>query len=110
MINTKELTYALLIGGIAIATAYSQNKDTEYVAPPDAGPKGKAPRMKVQLLNPGEPPNQPPPIFYAPDAPPSPPLAPAHTHHATTPHLPATAPPTAPTLRWPAPQRKMHTH
>src|SRR3954468_8979631 len=62
-----KLTCALLIGGIAIATAYSQNKDSEYVAPPDAGPKGKAPRMKVQLLNPGEPTKQYAVIFYQGD-------------------------------------------
>ena len=67
MINMKKLNYALLIGGIAIATAHSQNKDSEYVAPPDAGPKGKAPRMKVQLLNPGEPTKQYAVIFYQGD-------------------------------------------
>jgi hypothetical protein len=58
MIKVKQLSYALLLGGIAIVTAYSQDKASEYVAPPDAGPKGKAPRMKVQLLNPGEPTKQ----------------------------------------------------
>jgi len=58
MITVKQLTYALLLGGIATATAYSQDTANEYIAPPDAGPKGKAPRMKVQLLNPGEPTKQ----------------------------------------------------
>src|SRR5437870_12035041 len=67
MIKVKQLSYALLLGGIAIATAYSQNKDSEYVAPPDAGPKGKAPRMKVQLLNPGESTKQYAVIFYQGD-------------------------------------------
>ena len=37
----KKLNYALLLDGIAIATAYSQNKDSEYVAPPDAAPKAR---------------------------------------------------------------------
>src|SRR5947199_10729984 len=67
MIKVKQLSYALLLGGIAIATVYSQNKDSEYVAPLDAGPKGKAPRMKVQLLNPGEPTKQYAVIFYQGD-------------------------------------------
>ncbi len=67
MIKVKQLSYALLLGGIAITAAYSQDTATEYVAPPDAGPKGKAPRMKVQLLNPGEPTKQYAVIFYQGD-------------------------------------------
>ena len=43
MINVKQLSYALLLGGIAITAAYSQDTASEYVAPPDAGPKGKLP-------------------------------------------------------------------
>ncbi|HXM25207.1 MAG TPA: hypothetical protein VN957_04225 [Chthoniobacterales bacterium] len=54
MIKVKQFSYPLLLGGIAIMAAYSQDTASEYVAPPDTGPKGKAPRMKVQLLNPGE--------------------------------------------------------
>jgi len=67
MITVKQLTYALLLGGIATATAHSQDTAREYVAPRDAGPKGKAPRMKVQLLNPGEPTKQYAVIFYQGD-------------------------------------------
>ena len=67
MITLKQLTYALLLGGIASATAYSQDTANEYVTPPDAGPKGKAPRMKVQLLNPGDPTKQYAVIFYQGD-------------------------------------------
>src|SRR4029077_9033875 len=67
MIKVKQLCYALLLGGIAITAAYSQDTATEYVAPPDAGPKGKAPRMKVQLLNPGEKTKQYAVIFYQGD-------------------------------------------
>jgi hypothetical protein len=55
MIKGKQLGYALLLGGMAITAAYSQDTASEYVAPPDADPKGKAPKMKVQLLNHGEP-------------------------------------------------------
>ena len=67
MIKIKQLSCALLLVGIAITTAYSQDTASEYVAPPDAGPKGKAPRMKVQLLNPGEPTKQYAVIFYQGD-------------------------------------------
>src|SRR5437016_6121866 len=67
MITIKQLTYALLLGGIATAAAYSQDTANEYVAPPEAGPKGKAPRIKVQLLNPGEPTKQYAVIFYQGD-------------------------------------------
>jgi hypothetical protein len=55
MIKVKQLGYALLLGGMAITAAYSQDTASKYVSPPDAGPKGKAPKMKVQLLNHGEP-------------------------------------------------------
>src|SRR5882762_1025339 len=89
MINTKELTYALLIGGIAIATAYSQNKDSEYVAPPDAGPKGKAPRMKFQSLNPGEKTKQYAVIFYQGDEAFSGLLEFAQKYHVTSAHFTA---------------------
>ena len=67
MSKVKHLSYALLLGGIAITAAYSQDTSSEYVAPPDAGPKGKAPKMKVQLLNPGEPTKQYAVIFYQGD-------------------------------------------
>ena len=42
MIKIKQLSYALLLVGIAITTAYSQDTASEYVAPPDAGPKGES--------------------------------------------------------------------
>jgi hypothetical protein len=45
MIKVKQLSYALLLGGIAITAAYSRDTATEYVAPPDADPKGKAPKI-----------------------------------------------------------------
>ena len=67
MTKIKQLSYALSLLGIAITTAYSQDTASEYVAPPDAGPKGKAPRMKVQLLNPGEATKQYAVIFYEGD-------------------------------------------
>ena len=108
IINMKKLTYALLIGGIAIATAYSQNKDSEYVAPPDAGPKGKAPRMKVQLLNPGEPTKQYAVIFYQGDEAFSGMLEFAQKYHVTSAHFTAIGAVNGATLGWFDPQRKMY--
>jgi len=108
MIKVKQLSYALLLGGIAIATAYSQNKDSEYVAPPDAGPKGKAPRMKVQLLNPGEPTKQYAVIFYQGDEAFSGLLKFAEKYHITSAHFTAIGALNGATLGWFDPQRKMY--
>jgi len=108
MIKVKQLGYALLFGGIAIATAYSQNKDSEYVPPPDAGPKGKAPRMKVQLLNPGKPPKQYAVIFYQGDEAFSGLLEFAQKYHVTSAHFTAIGAVNGATLGWFDPQRKMY--
>ena len=45
----------------------SQDLADDYVAPSEAVPRGKAPRMQVQLLNPGEPTKQYAVIFYQGD-------------------------------------------
>src|SRR6202521_3573303 len=57
----------MVLLGIAGLTAYSQEKGSEYVAPSEAVPMGKAPKMQVQLLNPGEPTKQYAVIFYQGD-------------------------------------------
>ena len=108
MINMKNLNYALLIGGIAIATAHSQNKDSEYVAPPDAGPKGKAPRMKVQLLNEGTPTKQYAVIFYQGDEAFSGLLEFAQKYQIASAHFTAIGAVNGATLGWFDPQRKMY--
>src|SRR5438552_14653666 len=108
MIKVKKLTYALLIAGIAIATAYSQNKDSEYVAPPDAGPKGTAPRMKVQLLDPGEGTKQYAVIFYQGDEAFSGLLEFAQKYHVTSAHFTAVGAVNGATLGWFDPQRKAY--
>ncbi len=53
MIKGKRLGYVLSWIGIATMMGYSQEKASEYVAPSEAVPRGKAPKMQVQLLNPG---------------------------------------------------------
>src|SRR5437588_10005491 len=107
MITVKQLTYALLLGGIATAAAYSQDTANEYVAPPEAGPKGKAPRMKVQLLNPGEPTKQYAVIFYEGDEAFSGLLEFAQKYNGTSTHFTSMGPQTAATLGWLDPQRQM---
>src|SRR5438094_8133769 len=108
MIKVKQLSYALLLGGIAITAAYSQDTASEYVAPPDAGPKGKAPRMQVQLLNPGEPTRQYAVIFYQGDEAFSGLLEFAEKHHISSAHFTAIGALNGATLGWFDPQRKMY--
>src|ERR1700726_1927730 len=108
MTTVKQLTYALLLGGMATATAYSQDAAKEYVAPPDAGPKGKAPRMKVQLLNQGEPTKQYAVIFYQGDEAFSGLLEFAQKYHITSAHFTAIGAVSGASLGWFDPQRKMY--
>jgi len=108
MIKVKQLSYALLLSGIAITAAYSQDTESEYVAPPDAGPKGKAPKIKVQLLNPGEPTKQYAVIFYEGDEAFSGMLEFAQKYHVTSAHFTAIGAVNGATLGWFDPQRKMY--
>src|SRR5258705_13994176 len=107
MINLKQLTYSLLLGGFAMATSYSEDT-AEYVAPLDAGPKGKAPRMKVQLLNDGEPTKQYAVIFYQGDEAFSGLLEFAQKYHVTSAHFTAIGAVNGATLGWFDPGRKMY--
>jgi predicted DNA-binding protein with PD1-like motif len=108
MTKAKQLSYALLLAGTAITTAYSQDAASEYVAPPDAGPKGKAPRMKVQLLNEGEPTKQYAVIFYQGDEAFSGLLEFAQKYHVSSAHFTAIGAVNGATLGWFDPQRKMY--
>ena len=67
MVKVKRLGYVLSWIGIATMMVYSQEKASEYVAPSEAVPRGKAPKMQVQLPNPGEPAKQYAVIFYQGD-------------------------------------------
>jgi predicted DNA-binding protein with PD1-like motif len=108
MTKAKQLSYALLLAGTAITTGYSQDTASEYVAPPDAGPKGKAPGMKVQLLNPGEPTKQYAVIFYQGDEAFSGLLEFAQKYHITSAHFSAIGAVNGVTLGWFDPQHKMY--
>ena len=108
MIKLKQLSHALLLVGAAVTTGYSQDTANEYVAPRDAGPKGKAPRMKVQLLNPGEPTKQYAVIFYQGDEALSGLLEFAQQYHITSAHFTAIGAVNGAMLGWFDPQRKMY--
>ena len=114
MIEGKRLGYVLsLIGillliGVAATTGHSQEKASEYVAPSEAVPKGKAPGMQVQLLNPGEPTKQYAVIFYKGDEAFSGLMEFAEKYHVTSAHFTAIGALNGATLGWFDPQRKMY--
>jgi hypothetical protein len=66
MIKLKLLGCILGLIGIAALMGYSQER-SEYVSPSEAVPRGKAPKMQVQLLNPGEATKQYAVTFYQGD-------------------------------------------
>src|SRR6202045_5023220 len=108
MIKVKRLSYALLLVGFAATMGHSQETTNEYVAPPEAGPKGKAPRMQVQLLNHGGPTKQYAVIFYQGDEAFSGLLEFAQKYHVTSAHFTAIGGVNGATLGWFDPQRKMY--
>ena len=79
-----------------------------YAAPSEAVPRGKAPRMQVQLLNPGEPTKQYAVIFYQGDEAFSGLLEFAEKYHVTSAHFTAIGALSGATLGWFDPQRKMY--
>jgi predicted DNA-binding protein with PD1-like motif len=108
MFILKQLSYALVLVGLVVPRGGSQDTASEYVAPPDAGPKGTAPRMKVQLLNPGEGIKQYAVIFYEGDEAFSGLLEFAQKYKVTSAHFTAIGAVSRATLGWFDPQRKMY--
>jgi len=108
MMNVKRLGYLLSLIGIVTMMGYSQETSSEYVAPSQAVPKGKAPRMQVQLLNHGEPTKQYAVIFYEGDEAFSGLLEFAEKYHVTSAHFTAIGALNGATLGWFDPQRKMY--
>jgi predicted DNA-binding protein with PD1-like motif len=106
----KLLGYVLVLTAIVAPIAYSQDRTgSEYVAPPDAGPHGKAPRMKVELVNNGgEPRKQYAVIFYEGDEAFSGLVEFAEKYHVTSAHFTAIGAVSGATLGWFDPQRKMY--
>jgi len=108
MSKAKQLNCAVLSFLLVAMTGFSQAMTDEYVAPPDAGPKGEAPRMQVQLLNPGETTKRYAIIFYQGDEAFSGLLQFAQKYHVTSAHFTAIGAVNGATLGWFDPERKMY--
>jgi predicted DNA-binding protein with PD1-like motif len=108
MIKIKQLGYALLLLGVVTTIGYSQETTSEYVAPAETIPKGKSPRMKVQLLSPDQQIKQYAVIFYTGDEAFSGLQKFAEEYHVTSAHFTAIGAVDGATLGWFDPQRKMY--
>jgi uncharacterized protein len=104
---TKIIFILVLIGAITMI-GYSQGTASEYVSPSEAVPRGKAPKMQVKLLNPGEPTKQYAVIFYQGDEAFSGLSEFAEKYQVTSAHFTAIGALNEATLGWFDPQRKMY--
>jgi predicted DNA-binding protein with PD1-like motif len=108
MTTIKRLGCVLVLIGITAVMVHSQNTAAEYVASSEDGPRGKAPKMQVQLLNPGEPTKQYAVIFYQGDEAFSGLVEFAEKYHVTSAHFTAIGALDGATVGWFDPQRKMY--
>jgi uncharacterized protein len=102
----KALCILILMGVTSRVGASQQT--SEYVSPSEAVPTGKAPKMQVQLLNPGEPTKEYAVIFYQGDEAFSGLLEFAEKYQVTSAHFTAIGAVNRATLGWFDPQRKMY--
>jgi predicted DNA-binding protein with PD1-like motif len=107
MIKVKRLGSVLVLIGITGLAGYPQEKVSDYIAPSEAVPRGKAPNMQVQLLN-TEPTKQYAVIFYQGDEAFSGLLEFAEKYHVTSAHFTAIGALNGATLGWFDPRRKMY--
>src|ERR1700721_2135311 len=108
MIKMKRLGCVMLLIGMVGLMGYSQEKDSDYVTPSEAAPRGKAPKMKVQLLTSEEATKQYGVIFYQGDEAFSGLLEFAEKYHVTSAHFTAIGAVDGATVGWFDPQRKMY--
>jgi hypothetical protein len=108
MIRARPLGYLLLWIGMATLGGRSQQTAADYVAPSDAVPRGKAPRMQVQLLSREAPAQQYAVILYQGDEAFSGLQEFAEKYHVTSAHFTAIGAVSSATLGWFDPQRKMY--
>jgi predicted DNA-binding protein with PD1-like motif len=108
MIKVHQLGYLLLWIGIATLVGHAQEAAGDYVAPSDAVPRGKAPRMQVQLLSRGAQAQQYAVILYQGDEAFSGLQEFAEKYHVTSAHFTAIGAVSSATLGWFDPQRKMY--
>src|ERR1700692_1038185 len=104
----KRTLCVLMLIGLTSMIGYSQEMASEYVSPSEAVPRGKAPKMLVQLLNPGEPTKQYAVIFYQGDEVYSGLQEFAEKYHVTSAHFTAIGALDDATVGWFDPQRKMY--
>src|ERR1700723_4213262 len=104
---TRIVCVVVLIG-ITTMIGYSQETASEYVSPSEAVPRGKAPKMQVQLLNPGDPMKQYAVIFYQGDEAFSGLLEFAEKYQVTSAHFTGIGALNGATLGGFDPQRKMY--
>jgi uncharacterized protein len=103
-----RMFFVLALMLITAMMAYSQETADNYVSPSQAVPRGQAPRMQVQLLNPGDSAKQYAVIFYQGDEAFSGLLEFAEKYHVTSAHFTAIGALSGATLGWFDPQRKMY--
>src|SRR6201993_4372969 len=108
MLTVKQIGCLSLLIGVAAVMVHSQQNASEYVAPSEAVPRGKAPGMQVQLLNPGNQTKQYAVIFYQGDEAFSGLLEFAQKYHVTSAHFTAIGAVSGATVAWFDPQRKMN--
>jgi predicted DNA-binding protein with PD1-like motif len=108
MIGMKRISYAGLLIGMAAAAGRPQNSASEYVSPSEAVPRGKAPRMQVQLLTREGSAKEYAVIFYQGDEAFSGLLDFAEKYHVTSAHFTAIGALSGATLGWFDPKRKMY--
>ncbi|MGA9509178.1 MAG: PPC domain-containing DNA-binding protein [Candidatus Sulfotelmatobacter sp.] len=108
MIRLRPLGYLLLWIGIATLVGHSHQTAGDYVAPSDAVPRGKAPRMQVQLLSGEAQAQQYAVILYQGDEAFSGLQEFAEKYHVTSAHFTAIGAVSSATLGWFDPQRKMY--
>jgi len=107
MIKGKRLAHVLSLMGIATIMGHSQMA-SEYVAPSEAVPRGRSPRMQVQLLSRGEQTREYAVIFGKGDEAFSGLLDFAEKYHITSAHFTAIGALNGATLAWFDPKRKMY--
>jgi predicted DNA-binding protein with PD1-like motif len=108
MIKVKRLGCVVSLIGIATMVGHSEEIATEYVSPSQAIPRGKAPRMQVQLLSVGEQTKEYAVIFSKGDEAFSGLLEFAEKYHITSAHFTAIGALNGATVAWFDPQRKMY--
>jgi predicted DNA-binding protein with PD1-like motif len=109
MNNVRKLGCSLFLVGVAAPLmVHSLETHSEYVAPSEAVPRGKAPRMQIQLLNSGGPNKEYAVIFYQGDEAFSGLQEFAEEYHVTGAHFTAIGAVNGATLGWFDPQRKMY--